>query len=94
MEKCVTQSWFKQGESHIYISESNFKVEVELSVRADKFLTDGTEIPIQFVVRFVESDGVSNQKDFSKDISLTVKDLTESNDPSKLYAYDYEHQDK
>ena len=28
-----------------------------------------------------------NPQDFTKDIALTVKDLTDSNDPSKLYEY-------
>ena len=28
-----------------------------------------------------------NAQDFAKDITLTVKDLTDSNDPSNLYQY-------
>ena len=28
-----------------------------------------------------------NAQDFAKDITLTVRDLTDSNDPSKLYQY-------
>ena len=67
-----------------------------MSVRADKLLTDGTEIPIQFVVRFVEKDGVSNKQDFSTDVSLFVRDWTDDNDPSKLYEYTegMKHQDE
>ena len=67
-----------------------------MSVRADKLLTDGTEIPIQFVVRFVERDGVSNKQDFSTDVSLFVRDWTDGNDPSKLYEYTegMKHQDE
>ena len=35
---------------------------------------------------FAERNG-GNAQDFSKDITLTVRDLTDSNDPSKLYQY-------
>ena len=69
-------------------------------MRADKELKEGDQIPIQFVVRFagislfltvfddalLERNGANGQ-DFSKDITLTVRDLTESNDPSQLYQY-------
>ena len=40
------------GEVSIFLLILSFKVTVELSLRADKELKDGDQIPIQFVVRF------------------------------------------
>ena len=62
------------------------KMHIELSMRADKLAVDGREIPIQFIVRFTEQDGVSGKLDFSTDISLTVRDLTEANNPATNYT--------
>ena len=62
------------------------KVYVELSVRADKDTPAGTEIPIQFTVRFVQKDGSTGLLDFTKDIYLTVRDLTDSNSPATSYT--------
>ena len=45
-------------------------MEVEVSVRADKEAEDGVEIPLQFIVRFVQDDGVTGLRDFSKDVSF------------------------
>ena len=39
-----------------------------------------------FEVGFSERNG-DNAQDFTKDITLTVRDLTDSNDPSQLYQY-------
>ena len=78
----------------------SIKVEVELSVRADKDLVDGDEIPIQLIVRLVEMDGTTGLQvgantapstntlwqDFATDITLTVRDLTTANDPSTAYT--------
>ena len=62
------------------------KVYVELSLRADKDIPAGTEIPIQFTVRFVQKDGTTGLLDFTKDVYLTVKDLTTDNSPETTYT--------
>ena len=79
------------GQSFFWCSAEQLvlQVHVELSVRADKDIPDGTEIPIQFIVRMTPSyDGssTSGQLDFSKDVSLIVKDLTATNSPAMNYT--------
>ena len=60
------------------------QVDVEVSVRADKEALDGDQIPLQFIVRFVQDDGVTGIRDFSTDVCF------KDSKPMKNYKQNWE----